>query len=515
VDCALSLLIAGCRNSPSGWSSTPDSGEGGFLARLITSETVDGVVLRLDQVLSKVARKSTKPYLCGSNERSALSELEMFLNNQHDLLQNEFDPRDIGDDSQAKAILNRIYSMIINPDYIINTRSENISGSTAEFNFNINAEFDLFMYMVLTNRPSLAKLFWVRDGRKNTAKMFQSALLACLICRGLNKLHFVKQHYHLVTAFEHVADYYEGFVAKVLDQAYAQNAERTLTAIGQKYQQCRDWNTLDIIVHAECNKVVETCGDLCIEAVNRRFFGASDFKTSFSRLVLAWSSVVEEFTSQVPLLNFFKKVSEGHNSNESQHKLNLMRNTAGRVDTDSTNSPSIMIFFLCVFMDLLGNYLHFSYSFLWQAMWALASGIFVLLSQKCPLTATFCILENFIPFVRSLPSVSGSWWLMESRRWIDRKSKSILDGDELHVFLPIDYFLVDAISHLAATCLITYFLLMEPSASSSVLEVFIMVLLVVDEVPDILFAGVKKNSMSMLNVVIDGFGDYWQSAGYE
>jgi hypothetical protein len=456
--------------------------------------------------------KSTKPFIYCSAERSAISELEIFLNNQHNLLQNEFDPRDIGDDTQAKAILNRIYSMIINPDYIINTRSGEISGSTAEFNFNINSEFDLFMYMVLTNRPTLANLFWIRDGRKRTARMFQSALLACLICRCLNRLEFVKQHYHLVTAFEHVADYYEDFVAKVLHQAYAQNAERTLTAIGQTYQQCRDWNTLDIIVHADCKKVVETCGDLCMESAKRRFFGTSDFLSSFIRLALAWSSVVEEFTSNVPLIMYFKRDKKELGSEESQHKVVGMET---KPEQDSAERPDKTMFFLCILMDLLGYSLQSTSSWFWQGIWAFASGLWVLGFQRSPAMAVFCILENIIPFVRVLPSVSGSWWLVESKRWIERHSKSKPDEDTSQVFLPIDYFLVDALSHLAATCLITVFLLMEPSTSTTAVEAFIVVLLLIDEVPDILFAGVKKNSPSMLSVVIDGFKDYWSSTGYD
>ena len=46
-----------------------------------------------------------------------------------------------------------------------------------------SAEFDLFLFMLLTNRPELAKLFWVRDGELRVFSLLQSAGFGAFFCR--------------------------------------------------------------------------------------------------------------------------------------------------------------------------------------------------------------------------------------------------------------------------------------------------------------------------------------------
>jgi hypothetical protein len=436
-------------------------------------------------------------------EASAIQQLEIFLNNQDCLLRDHFDPRDIVDDKQARAILNRVYSMIINN---ISTRTEGISGTRSEFNFALNAEFDLFMYMILSNRPSLARLFWIRGGRKHTAVMFQNALLACLICRGLKELQVIKRHIHLVTAFEHVAEDYECFVADILEQAHARNEERTMSAINLDFNQCRGWNSVDVIVQAKCKRVVEACDKLCIDAVQRRFYGQSGLYSFFSRLALAWFNVVKELQSP-PMT--------------PKESKNLDRTYVSEFDTSESKSKSIPVaanqsernlwsLLLCIFLDFAGTMQFFS-PYLpqpLQTFWAPISAFTVYSLHGDSLMASLCLLEECFPVVHLIPSASLVCLYMQRT-----KSGGVVDDKHAVVYLPIDYFIIDALSHIVLTCVITSFILMEESALASTLEVIVIVLFLADEVPDILFAGVKKNSKSLLNVVSQGFKEYWGIVG--
>ena len=415
-----------------------------------------------------------------------------------------------------------MYSMLINPNYIINTKSEEISHTNVEFNFTINAEFDLFIFMVLTNRPSLARLFWIRDGRKRTATMFQSALLACLICRGLIKLPCVSQHYHLVNAFEHISNEYEDFVAKVFKQAHQRNAERTLSAMALKFQQCKMWNSLDLIVQADCRKVVESCDSLCIEAVKRRFFGTYELSSSISRLALAWSVVIEEFNvnqtnalSQDPSQTTQNNgCGPGSQDSKKYRRRSISQHFSTEFDDDK-KPLNVWAFFLCVVVDMLGviQIIFPVFPPTFVMLFAPLTGILVYYNHRFAPLALICVLAECIPFLHLLPSATMTWWWMESSRWMDRDAKIKADEAAHRIFLPIDYFIVDVLSHLIVTSLITGFMLMEQSAISTALEALIVLLLLADEIPDVLFAGVRKDSPSMLSVVIEGFVEYISATG--
>ena len=454
--------------------------------------------------------------MCRSNV-SALELLEDMLDNQDGLLQRQFDPRDIGDDWQAKAILNRIYSMIVHPDYIINSSSQDISHNSKEFNFNINAEFDIFIFMVLTHRPSLARLFWIRDSRKRIGNMFQTALLACLICRGLIKLPFVNQHYHLVTSFEHMASEYEELATTVLKRCNARNHERTLSAMNNKFEQCRAWNSVDIIVRAKCVKVVEQCDKLCTEAVKRRFFGQDGLSSCISRLLSSWTAVVVELQSkQSKSRGESKPLDQNQGLNgcslDSQKFPSKILPQYG-LSTSSAKTISrskAWNLIVCVVLDLIGALQFFS-PFLplpISTVWSSVMASFVYTSHRSAPIALVCLIEESVPIIRFLPSATFSWWCTQSLHGTDETSTLSV------TYLPIDYFIVDALSHFVLTCLITTFMLMKESAVTIVMEIAIIVLFLSDEVPDILFAGAKRNSSSLLNVVVCGFQEYWAITGY-
>jgi hypothetical protein len=403
-----------------------------------------------------------------------------------------------------------MYSMIINPDYVTSTLYDEISDTRSDFNFAVNAEFDLFMYMILANRPSLARLFWIRDGRKYTSAMFQNALLACLLCRSLNELPIIKQHIHLVAAFEHVAGEYESFVADVLKLAHARNEERTLSAINRYFKQCSGWNAVDIIVRAKCKKVVETCDKLCIDAVKRRFFGQSGLSTSFSRLALAWSVVVQALQSQKQTSRESKSLKRTYVS-DFDINTDTESKSKGYKDAADQSERKLWSLLLCIFLDFVGTMQFFS-PYLpvpLPTLWPAISAYTMYSLYDNTLIASLCFLEECFPAIQLIPSATIACLYMQRA-----KVKDDLEDEKTVVYLPLDHFIIDALSHTVLTCVMTRFILMEESPLASMLEVLIIVLFLADEVPDILFAGVNKNSKSLINVVSLGFKEYWGIIGY-
>ena len=117
------------------------------------------------------------------------------------------------------------------------------------------------------------------------------------------------------------------------------------------------------------------------------------------------------------------------------------------------------------------------------------------------------LIEETLPCISMFPTASLTFiWTASS------KEESAEEGSS---YLPIDYFILDAASHLVLTFIMTYFILMEPSIWANVVELLIVTAFIFDEAPDILFAGVAVDSTSMASVFVRGFTEYWSSTGYE
>ena len=105
---------------------------------------------------------------------------------------------------------------------------------------------ELFLLMLLLNRPALARLMWARDGRKGApsaaaASPLQSALLGCLLCRRLAchpALMSRGDGRGLALSLRRTADDYEGIAARILEIAHGRDAERALSALEQPIAAC-------------------------------------------------------------------------------------------------------------------------------------------------------------------------------------------------------------------------------------------------------------------------------------
>ena len=80
------------------------------------------------------------------------------------------------------------------------------------------------------------------------------------------------------------ASKYAELAAGILDLSYKQSAECALKALERPLRGCETWTGLDLVVRAECEAVIEMCPELCIEAVQNRFFGVDGLTAAFGRI---------------------------------------------------------------------------------------------------------------------------------------------------------------------------------------------------------------------------------------
>jgi hypothetical protein len=68
----------------------------------------------------------------------------------------------------------------------------------------LSMDAELFMLLLLANRPGLAKLMWLRDAQERGDHALRSALVACVLCRRLAQLPGVKDRSHALDTLRQV-----------------------------------------------------------------------------------------------------------------------------------------------------------------------------------------------------------------------------------------------------------------------------------------------------------------------
>jgi hypothetical protein len=66
---------------------------------------------------------------------------------------------------------------------------------------------------------------------------------------------------------------YGAMASSILEIAYRQSEQCALKAIERPLKGCEAWTALDLVVRGGCDAVIESCPQLCISAVQARFFG--------------------------------------------------------------------------------------------------------------------------------------------------------------------------------------------------------------------------------------------------
>ena len=220
-------------------------------------------------------------------------------------------PTPIGTDREAAAILNGVYAMVVAGE----DAGRGPGARDLEFHFTrersgawAGTDFNLFLFLVLVNRSALARVFFLRDARKNTSSTLANALWACLLCRRLSKNPDVgKFSYHLKNGFETTADWYEGVAARILKAAFERSERCALRALQRPLKRCEQWTPLDLLARAECRRVMADCAELCIAAVQTRFYGEGSLVSALERMsdgvnrvLLGWQGPAEEAAGPAP-----------------------------------------------------------------------------------------------------------------------------------------------------------------------------------------------------------------------
>ena len=177
---------------------------------------------------------------------------------------------------QARGIVERIQSRLFvgsekpRPDSV----AAFAAAAMPAFDFGKGTtDLDLFLLMVILNRPALAKLFWFRDGRQGPFALLHAALLAVLLSRRLVAHPVMGRHRRLLSRLRATARDFEGLAARVLRRASATNQARTLAALEQPLTICESLDALDLVARADCRALVSECPTLLRRAAQARFFG--------------------------------------------------------------------------------------------------------------------------------------------------------------------------------------------------------------------------------------------------
>jgi hypothetical protein len=68
----------------------------------------------------------------------------------------------------------------------------------------VSVDAELFMLLLLANRPGLARLLWLRDSQEREDHALRSALVACALCSRLAQLPEVLDHCHALDTLRQV-----------------------------------------------------------------------------------------------------------------------------------------------------------------------------------------------------------------------------------------------------------------------------------------------------------------------
>ena len=418
----------------------------------------------------------------GSEKRSfswvSIIDMGQLLNDGHRQIQSSdtfkanqntggiFDPSILIDDAQTKAILFKIFSILL-PSSESNHDKIDLSTSSTEM--------QLSLCLLLTNRRKLSKLLWIRDFDQNASSLLQNALISCLVCRKLQTLPIISRHHHLKETFRQTANEYEGYASNILKIADEKNSESTLKALELPLAQCNSWSTVDLIFKAQCKTMVKDCLEVCEEAVQRRFSGNAGLFTTISR----WRRM------------FLDPKTTGKQESSSRFlpKLGFFDNWTKLVFCASIDLISLIHFFFSVIP------FHFHSLLLVPLMsWTLHH----LFGNS--LLSLSALLKWIFPW---LPTSIIGWTLQQYESKTD--SEEVIDLD----ILPIDLFVLDLMAHIFNAICLTTIILLEDTVLSLLLEMLVLFLLVSDILAHVVLTGVDDETSSMTTSLARGFAHFF------
>ena len=191
-------------------------------------------------------------------------------------------------DAQAVRLLKNVYESIFKAVKV----SECFSLCGGEWR---GGDFALLLFSVLANRFGLAKLFFRRDAHRDAAAALPNALWASLLARRLTSKEMGQLSYRLRAGFEEADKWFADAAAAILNQTVRLSERCALRVLElplgristthppagwslsgegrSRRRRAPDWTLLDLVLQAGGHHVVAACPQICVQAVQNRFYG--------------------------------------------------------------------------------------------------------------------------------------------------------------------------------------------------------------------------------------------------
>ena len=456
---------------------------------------------------------------------------------------------DIWDDEHALLILNEVLSIVVLADSsgdscapdepFFFTRSRQQLWSDAELN--------LFLFLLLVNRPEVARLLFNRLTIRRASKALSTALWACLMCSRLSILPDVGKHsYNLRNSFEIITRFYEDLAASILTDAFERSDRLAIMSLEHPLSAHTRWTRLDLVGRGDLKCLISRCPKLFVISTQRRFFGSGNLLDTMRRV----NSSLQDFLLKKLDTTFRKQTSRnamiGSASKQSNY-LKLFLNTftpvvffasmpsfsqfsstffqiddIGNVQSNSKCGASpgrhlnLRVAVACVLVDLIGISFYVFPILPWpfyQFIWPLANAFLVQLLHRNLCLSLFSFLEEALPVVSFIPSATMGWILHLN------ENQCLVGADEneqhdLLGLIPIDHYIFDGFTQVLLAYIMTITLVLERPELTFSLEFLALLIMTVDKIPDILSAGLINDEMtSNKNRVIGIQSDSHRSSG--
>ena len=389
------------------------------------------------------------------------------------------------------------------------TRAQGTSGAWA------SEDVLLFFFFLLTNRAGLAALFFATCAHNSKDIAMHNALLASLLCRGLAAevgKHSVGQKIE----FEQIAAFYELKASSILRAAHQRSEAHALKALELPLTRSTASTSLDLAIDGCCRQLIAKNSDLCIEAIQRRFYGHGGLLSSIRRINAAFESFLPR--QMVPCITAAASKYSALFLGIASIALYFLVPSALPVMW-ALISPWVIYWVLtresitaalqclqkagyadlviCALIDLFGISYHVLLllpSYFYILIWPPVCAVIVHALFKNPFFTFFAFMEECLPFVDFFPTATLSCLLQRQEdAHVARQQYS--DDNNAEAFLSVDHFILDLLMHTIATYLLTTLLFISPNHSSTMvflIELLIFVIFLFDELPDILFAGLEE-----------------------
>ena len=263
------------------------------------------------------------------------------------------------------------------------------------------------------------------------------------------------------------------------------------------------WTPLDLLIRADARDIIRNNTQLCIEAVQKRFYGQGSLVFALQRLNRRIDSVLGWTVTQATADD-----SSAQSLNEAQAPPKIGSNVwrfLARLDrlaqsmSSTAEGEPIVTWKLaaCLAVDAVGIS---SYLFpilpavFYRYLWPLIAAAVVNYMHRNTCLTLLVLFEELMPLVDLIPSATVGYLLQRQLEHEQKEADLGYDDvgleDDREAFVPFDHFALDIISHCVLAYLLTLVLMSPNSVNTFCLELLILFFMIMDEIPDIVFGGI-------------------------